>query len=76
MAPTPIIFQFRRQGVDRGFLHRLAGESVWCERPLTADAAATGLPFRPALPLDRNWTPIYDGPGLLAGGVERIRSER
>ncbi|MEO7973493.1 MAG: hypothetical protein ABIU84_07875 [Thermoanaerobaculia bacterium] len=32
--------------------------------------------FRPLADRDRDWTPIYDGPGLLAGGVEQIRSER
>ena len=57
-----------------GFVQSLAGETVWCDQPLTHDAVpAPPLPSRP----DRSgelWEPVYDGPGLLAGSVERIRS--
>ncbi len=43
---------------------------------MTHDAAAADLRSQPHPVRDAAWTPIYDGPGLLAGGVERIRSER
>jgi hypothetical protein len=75
--PThPLVLQLDHESVNHGFLHRLAGETVWCDLPLTHDAATADLRFRPRPLRDRSWTPIYDGPGLFAGGVERIRSER
>lgn len=76
-APVPpIVVQLDRESGDHGFLQRLAGENVWCDLPLTHDAAAADLHSPPHPVRDAAWTPIYDGPGLLAGGVERIRSER
>ncbi|MEO8197675.1 MAG: hypothetical protein ABI689_13250, partial [Thermoanaerobaculia bacterium] len=79
MAPHPtptIVLQLDREGASQGFLQRLAGEFVWCDLPLTHDAEAAGMGSRPRPARDRIWTPIYDGPGLLAGGIERIRSAR
>jgi len=73
---VPIVLHLDRESANHGFLQRLAGENVWCDLPLTHDAAASDLQYRPQPPRDQSWTPIYDGPGLLAGGVERIRSER
>ena len=73
---APIVVQLDRESLNHGFLQRLAGESVWCDLPLTHDAAAADLHLQPHPVRDAAWTPIYDGPGLLAGGIERIRSER
>ena len=64
------------EGSGSGWLQPLAGEIVWCDRPLTCDATSAGSCPRPEPAQDQEWTPIYDGPGLLAGGLERIRSAR
>ncbi|MEO7974692.1 MAG: hypothetical protein ABIU84_14005 [Thermoanaerobaculia bacterium] len=74
-APT-IVLQLDRESAKRGFLQRLAGELVWCDLPLTSDATDADLTTRPRSAPDRTWTAIYDGPGLVAGGLERIRSAR
>lgn len=79
MAPRPaptIVLQLDRESASPGFEQRLAGENVWSDLPLTHDAAAAGLELSPRPLRDRRWTPVYDGPGLLAGNLERIRSAR
>ncbi|MBP9146880.1 MAG: hypothetical protein KBI44_20585, partial [Thermoanaerobaculia bacterium] len=79
MAPHPaqtIVLHLDRESASHGFEQRLAGENVWSDLPLTHDAAPAELGRRLRPPRDQSFSPIYDGPGLLAGGVERIRSER
>jgi hypothetical protein len=59
--------------VDEGFLQPFAGGLLWCDRPVGAGKRApapspgfghTGSAF----------AAVYDGPGLVAGGIQRIRS--
>ncbi len=79
MAPHPaqtIVLHLDRESASHGFEQRLAGENVWSDLPLTHDATPAELGRRLRPPRDQSFSPIYDGPGLLAGGVERIRSER
>mgnify|MGYP001607677832 CR=1 FL=1 len=68
--------QLGREG-RQGFLQTIAGERVWCDLPLTHDAtSAMAYEAPPEDRVDRAWTTIYDGPGLLAGRRETIRSAR
>lgn len=76
MCPRPIVFQLDRESTHHGFEQLIAGEVVWSDLPLRSDAQAAELWTRLKPASDRTWTPIYDGPGQLAGGIERIRSER
>lgn len=76
MCPRPIIFQLDRESTNHGFEQCIAGELVWSDLPLRADARSADLWTRLQPASDRTWTPIYDGPGQLAGGIERIRSDR
>ncbi|MEZ5312285.1 MAG: hypothetical protein R2862_00865 [Thermoanaerobaculia bacterium] len=59
-----------------GFVQSIAGESVWCDRPLGPGATPADPRGRRPADAAREWTPIYDGPGLLAGRTQRIRSAR
>ena len=77
MAHRPIVLQFDDDDApESGWLQPLAGELVWCDRPLTHDAARAEASARPQAARNQEWTPIYDGPGLLFGRLERIRSAR
>lgn len=61
-------------GVD-GWVQRLAGGSLWCDRRLAPWAVAAARPSGPSI-LVREATdqqPIYDGPGLLEGRLQRVR---
>jgi hypothetical protein len=57
-----------------GWLRPLAGLQLWCDHPVGGDEArapATACAaLLPRLPL----TAVYDGPGLVGGRIERIRS--
>ncbi len=77
MAERPIVLLLDDDGAaEPGWLQPLAGELVWCDRPLTHEATPAAAGASPQVALDQAWTPIYDGPGLLFGRLERIRSAR
>lgn len=60
----------------QGWLQPLADLELWCDRPLLPGARPAPRPERaPAPPAaaDRGHL-IYDGPGIVAGGQERVRA--
>jgi hypothetical protein len=76
MGTGPIYLQLCSEAAVQGYFHRFAGETVWCDLRLDHGAVATHRRGPELRWPDSLWMPIYDGPGELAGGIERIRSER
>lgn len=59
---------------EEGWLEPLAGGLLWCDYPLRSGAPRAPRPPRPALHEDAPLFPVYDGPGLVEGRIQRIRS--
>lgn len=58
----------------RGYLQRFAGGFLWSARPLAADAVEAPQPALPAPPARAFWKPVYAGPGLVEGSLQRLTS--
>jgi hypothetical protein len=73
---TPGSIQLRLSGerISEGWLQAFAGGFLWCDRPIGPDGSRAPAPAAEPLPGSSDFAPIYDGPGLVAGGVQRIRS--
>lgn len=70
----PIVLQLDDAGADSGYLQSIAGEPVWSSRPLGYGARRETRPILSSPPPPTAWSPIYDGPGLVEGRLQRIGS--
>lgn len=71
----PIVLDLAGSGAGAGWIQPFAGGSLWSPEPCAPGARPA--PRRLCAPLEErhwDWREIYDGPGLIDGGLHRIRS--
>lgn len=74
MRPTTIMLVLDGQDDSPGWLQPLAGGHLWCDRNLGLGGVPASPPPVPRLAPPSHELLVYDGPGLVDGGLQRIRS--
>ena len=72
--PSPLVLDLRSGAGDDGWLQQVAGEALWCDRRLMPVATPAARPAEPPPREAEPITAVYDGPGLVDGRLQRIRS--
>ena len=73
---TPIVLQLRDSEGEAGFLQELAGQTLWSALPVMPESRPGRRPSQSSPGSSSEWRVVYDGPGLVDGGLARMRSER
>src|SRR5688572_21416914 len=74
MDPLIIMLDLTGRSQREGWLEPLAGGLLWCDQRLGPAAARAPRPTCAALPEESELRLVYDGPGLVDGGIQRIRT--
>ena len=74
MATETIELRLTGDGAYQGWLQPFAGELLWCDQPVGSEGSRAPAPSADIVRTSSDFAPVYDGPGLVAGGVQRIRS--
>ena len=74
MATGTIELRLTGDGAREGWLQPFAGGLLWCDRPVGGGESRAPAPSAEVAPSSSGFTLVYDGPGLVAGGMQRIRS--
>ncbi len=71
----PIVLRLDEDAKQAGWIQPFAGGRLWSGQPIGVGAVrAPRPPIRSAAAAQAAWSVIYDGPGLVDGGLYRLRS--
>ncbi len=75
-SDRPILLLLDEDPAKAGWIQPFAGGRLWSERPLAEEAVRALRPSgrTAATAAPAAWSVIYDGPGLVDGGLYRLRS--
>ena len=75
IVPTGTIeLRLTGDAAREGWLQPFAGGLLWCDRPVGRGGSRAPAPSAGVAPSSSGFALVYDGPGLVAGGMQRIRS--
>jgi len=74
VATGTIELRLTGDGAGEGWLQPLAGGLLWCDQLVGREASRAQAPLGEIERNTSDFVLVYDGPGLVAGGVQRIRS--